>query len=447
MSNATTEPKPTKSLRDADLKATLQHLRQTDNLTNWYYLARTYLYFVLVLGSTLYFFAHRESWELSWAWNVPVAILAVILVGAGQHQLSALAHEGVHHILFRGRYLNDLACDFLAMFPLFSNTYHYRLQHLAHHQFVNDLDRDPDISQMKTSGHWLDFPVSKKTFLRTLLKQLFLPNLIRFMRIRAKYNAMGTDKNPYMKKGKPLSKVAVKVGLLYILAMIGTLTGLYYVGDPVLLAIVPAVLWIGMIVAFAKLPDDKFHQSRVHPVISMRMVSIYRLTYITAIFVTLAWLTVWTGEWAAGYFLLLWILPLFTSFAFFMILRQWVQHGNGDRGWLTNTRVFFVSPFIRFAVFPMGQDLHLPHHLYASIPHYRLRKLHDALMEYPEYREEAVVVEGYFAPRYVGQKNPTVLDVLGPQYSLHTDEVYIDHSVMDDGDFEEKEEIMAQGKA
>ena len=32
-------------------------------------------------------------------------------VGAGQHQLSGLAHEGAHHILFRNRWFNDLASD------------------------------------------------------------------------------------------------------------------------------------------------------------------------------------------------------------------------------------------------------------------------------------------------------------------------------------------------
>ena len=72
-----------------------------------------------------------------------------------------------------------------------------RLQHLAHHQFVNDPVRDPDISQLQTSGHWLPFPLGKFAFVKELLKQLWLPNLFRFIVIRAKYNATGTDKNPY----------------------------------------------------------------------------------------------------------------------------------------------------------------------------------------------------------------------------------------------------------
>src|SRR6267142_156884 len=159
---------PPKSLADPALKALLQDLRRTDNLTNWLYIAGVYLYLAAVIGGAVWFFEARESLGLSWWLNVPVAIAAIVLIGAGQHQLSGLAHEGSHHILFRGRYLNDLAADLLTMFPLFSSIHHYRLQHLAHHQFVNDPDRDPDVSQLQTSGHWLKFPITRPQFLRLL---------------------------------------------------------------------------------------------------------------------------------------------------------------------------------------------------------------------------------------------------------------------------------------
>src|SRR5262249_14294084 len=155
--------------------------------------------------------------------------------------------------------------------------------------------------------------------------------------------------------------------------------------DPWLLAAGPAALWLGMMAFFWCLRDRHFHQSRVHPVVHQRYMSMLRVTFLTLVFGALAWITFLTGVPAPLYYAILWILPLFTSFSFFMILRQWVQHGNGDRGWLTNTRVFFVSQFINFSVFPMGQDYHLPHHLYATVPHYRLRQLHELLLDYPEY--------------------------------------------------------------
>src|SRR5436305_5456973 len=106
MSSVALSPKRQKSLKDAELKETLQRLRSTDNYTNFYYLFRTWIYFALVIGGAIAFYHLRADWGLPWWLNVPVTVLAIILVGAGQHQLSGLAHEAVHHILFRNRYLN-----------------------------------------------------------------------------------------------------------------------------------------------------------------------------------------------------------------------------------------------------------------------------------------------------------------------------------------------------
>jgi fatty acid desaturase len=439
-------PAPSRSLKDADLKEKLQELRQTDNLTNWYYVARIYLFFLLVLGGAIGFHLYREAAGWSLGWDVPVWSLAVILIGAGQHQLSGLAHEAVHHILFRNRYLNDLVSDLLCLFPLFSSTHHYRLQHLAHHQFVNDPVRDPDVSQLESSGHWLDFPLTPREFIRTLVKQLWVPNLIRFIRIRAAYNATGTDKNPYLRKGWKPSRLAVRVGVAYLFGLIALLTGLGFYGDPLWLAVVPGMAYVAILAFYFFLPASKYHQSRVHPVIPLRWMTLLRMTYFSALFNGLAWLTWWTGRWAAVYYALLWVVPLFTSFAFFMILRQIVQHGNADRGWLTNTRIFFVSRFINFSVFPIGQDYHLPHHLFATVPHYRLRQLHETLLDYPEYQEQAVTVHGYFLSPEHPQIHPTVVDVLGPDYAPHGERsIHIDNTVLEDDEVEDKAEIIREG--
>jgi fatty acid desaturase len=334
------------------------------------------------------------------------------------------------------------------MLPLFSSTHHYRLQHLAHHQFVNDPRRDPDVSQLQSSGHWLSFPISRRQFRNVLLKQLWLPNLVRFIRIRAAYNATGTDKNPYLRKGYKPSKLAVRVGILYLLLQVGLLTFLVHQGDPLWLAVVPLALYAVAFLFYLFLPASKYHQSRVHPVIPSRWATLLRISYLTALFNGLACLTWGTGHWAAVYYLLFWMAPLMTSFAFYMILRQLVQHGNGDRGWLTNTRVFFVQRLINFAVFPIGQDYHLPHHLFATVPHYRLRQLHAALLEYPEYREQAVEVHGYFHSPEHPQVHPTVVEVLGPAYAAREFHgVHIDNSVLEDDEVEEKTEILREGEA
>jgi fatty acid desaturase len=433
-------------LADARVKQKLQELRQTDNVTNWWYMLRTYLFLAAVIGGTLWFYHARAARDWAWAWNVPVTIVAVVLIGAGQHQLTGLSHEASHHMLFKNRKLNDLAADWLTMFPMYSSIQHYRLQHLAHHQFVNDPDRDPDISQLHTSGHWLQFPVERGTFLRTLLKQLWLPNLFRYIVIRAKYNAIPTDKNPYLKKGWTPNKVTVRVGLVYLLSLVGTLAALVWLELPLLLAIVPTALWLAVMAFYLAIPETMYHQSRVHPVISMRAMTLGRITYMTALFTGLAWLSLYVTPYAGLYYLLLWAVPIFTSFSFFMILRQIVQHGNGDRGWLDNTRVFRVHPFIEFAVFPMGMEYHLPHHLYATVPHYRLKELHAFLLQCEEYRAQAVEVEGYFLPYEKPPTKPTVVEVLGPKYHHRAEEVYIDNAVLEQEDVDEKDEILRQGE-
>jgi fatty acid desaturase len=442
-----TADSPVRSLDDPEFKAALQRLRRTDNLTNWWYILRTYLYLAVVIASAVWVFELARADTIHWVWTIPTALLAVVLVGAGQHQLSGLAHEGVHHILFRHRLLNDLASDLLTMFPLFSAIHLYRLQHLAHHQFVNDPDRDPDVSQLRTSGHWLDFPVTPRRFVGTLARQLWVPKLIRFMRIRARYNATGGGHSPYYKTGATPNRTAVRIGLLYILLLVGTLTGLYYLGDLTLLIAGPVALWVVFSLVFWRLPADRYIQTRLHPVVPARYMTILRIGYITAVFTTLAVLTLVTGAPAALYYAVLWVVPMFTSFSFFMILRQLVQHGNADRGWVTNTRTFLVHRAINFAVFPIGQDYHLPHHMYATVPHYRLPELHELMMRYPDYREQAVVVHGYFLPPSHPKPGPTVLDVLGEEYAArHGQAVHTDDTVMDNDRFEDADEIRAEAE-
>ena len=135
------------------------------------------------------------------------------------------------------------------------------------------------------------------------------------------------------------------------------------------------------------------------------------MTYLTAVFMGLAWLSLLTGQPWGLYYLLLWIVPLSTTFSFCMLMRQIVQHGNATGDRFTNTRIFLVGRLIRWSVFPMGMEWHLPHHLFPLVPHYRLRQLHELLLEVEEYQKEAVVVEGYFFHRRPPE-HPTVLELM-----------------------------------
>ena len=73
--------------------------------------------------------------------------------------------------------------------------------------------------------------------------------------------------------------------------------------------------------------------------------------------------------------------------------------------------------------------------------------LNEALLAYPEYREEAVEVHGYFRSPEHPQVHPTVIDVLGPEYAAKEFRgVHIDNSVLDDCEVDQKEQIFAEGE-
>lgn len=393
-------------------------LRKTDNATNWFYLLREYLFLAAIVGSTLAFYHAVYVGHISLWYAVPVTLLSTALIGAGQHRLTTLGHEASHFLLFRNRLLNELASDWLCMFPMWSTTHHYRLQHLAHHQFPNDPQRDPDVLQMEGSGHRFRFPMSPGRFVwKCVVKQGFwLPGLIRYIRWRARYATTGGGDGPYG-DNNPRANLLIRIGAAYVFGMALLLTALTMWGRPWPLILVPLALWIAVTVFYALVPRRFYRNPRLKPDVSLRWISVGRLTYITLVFTALAWLCQWTDEPWGLYYLAVWFLPLMTSFSFCMIARQIVQHGHAGRGRFNNTRVFLVGRLIRWAVFPLGMDYHLPHHLFPLVPHYRLPQLHALLLEHsPDYEERCTVVEGYFFHRRP-PRHSTVLELMSGEHS------------------------------
>jgi hypothetical protein len=80
-------------LNDPELLRKVNRLRHSDNFTNWYYLAREYLFLGVVVGGTIGFYHWLAAVGLSWLWAVPVTLVAIILVGAGQHRLIGHVHS------------------------------------------------------------------------------------------------------------------------------------------------------------------------------------------------------------------------------------------------------------------------------------------------------------------------------------------------------------------
>jgi fatty acid desaturase len=328
-----------------------------------------------------------------------------------------------------------------------TSVYQFRLYHLAHHQFVNDPERDPDFALLKDSGHWLNFPVGKLSFIRMMLRQILLIDLVRYIIVRVRYNTIGSHKGgPYQMRGNQRKRIPERLTLALFFLVIVNCAVVQKWGDPWMLIAFPLAIWGAVVAVLAFLPEASFEKARVKPVFHRRFMYMGQTAVFTGTIMVLSYIQATTGFMALRYFSSLWYVAILTTFPFFLILRQVIQHGNGDRGWLTNTRVFQMNPFVRYAVFPFGMDYHLPHHMYATIPHYRLKAFHEFLMTREKYRKSCQLVDNYIIPEGGTPRNPTVVEVLGPEYAAVNDEIHIDDTVLDDWEVEEKEAILQEGR-
>lgn len=392
-----------KTLNSRELNSLIHPLRELDNHTNLLYLGADYLTLFAVLAPTIWFCERHADLGFSWVWTLPVVALAVLIVGAVQHRFAGMAHEGAHYILVKNKFFNELISDVLCMFPLFSTTAQYRLIHLGHHEYTNDWERDPELINLGKTRMMDRFPMTRIEFMKHFFARIFWPTtLLRYMWDNIYVTTLGNGIHPYHKPSKATwntrfgqVRLTSVLGVAYIGLMVGVMGYLSWYGTWAQLIAAPVALWLGAALVIRLLPEDWFFQSQLRPVHSARLTSVLRLGWITLLECVMAWSRHATGvEWGV-YFWLLWVLPLFTSFPYYMLLRDLYQHANADDGKLTNSRVIFCNPIARWGMFIYGQDVHLTHHLYPAVPHYNLIKLHHLLVENnQEYADHVVECHG-----------------------------------------------------
>jgi fatty acid desaturase len=103
----------------------------------------------------------------------------------------------------------------------------------------------------------------------------------------------------------------------------------------------------------------------------------------------------WTGT--ARLLFLYWFVPLFTCLVFIFRIRSIAEHSalGGARTSLAGTRTTLTSFLERIFLAPNNVNYHLEHHLYPSVPFFRLPRLHALLCAKPEFRQ-AHLTHGYF---------------------------------------------------
>jgi len=403
---------------DVVLQRRIMGFRQADNVTNLLYLAREYACLVMAIGTAVAFAESRAAWGLSWWWNVPVFAAMIVAVGALQHRLAGLGHESSHYTFLKNRFLNDLIPDLFCMFPILTSVHFYRVFHMAHHQYTNDPERDPDLLNLGRGKRAFEFPMTRSRFIAVVYFCMFVAPL-RFVEYQFAYmtvNTLGKGKSIY-RRGEGgdhgrfevyIPRLATALGALYVVGLNLVFGRLRTTGHPIW--VVPTGLLAGTLATLIlrALPDRAVFQSPFRQVYSTRFAGAARLWFFTVVFMTLSILRYQTDGRSVAYVLLLWFLPLISTFPFFMLLRDVYQHSNADTGRLTNSRVFFADPFTRWAVFVYGQDMHIPHHLFPAVPHYRLAELHDLLKSHhDDYGEQVVECHGTFVGK---DQHPTILD-------------------------------------
>ncbi|HKQ27868.1 MAG TPA: fatty acid desaturase family protein [Burkholderiales bacterium] len=77
-------------------------------------------------------------------------------------------------------------------------------------------------------------------------------------------------------------------------------------------------------------------------------------------------------------YLVLWVLPLVTVVQAILRLRAIAEHGatTDFSSPLTAARTNTGPAWLEWLIFPHQVNFHIEHHLYASVPHYNLRRLH-----------------------------------------------------------------------
>jgi fatty acid desaturase len=104
-------------------------------------------------------------------------------------------------------------------------------------------------------------------------------------------------------------------------------------------------------------------------------------------------------------YLLLWLVPLITVALLCFRLRTAAEHSALHRpekryvrrevDTMVTTRTTIGCPIMRFLLAPYHMSFHIEHHLYPSVPVFRLRALHKVLMKNPDYVMRARVTRSY----------------------------------------------------
>lgn len=247
------------------------------------------------------------------SFSYPLYVLTVVFIGARQHSLIVLMHDGAHYRLHRNRRLNEVIGEALLAYPFLLFTMRdYRANHFAHHRHLNT-NNDPDWVRKQTPD-W-KFPKSPFAMAKLLAQNALGVGFMRFLLATLALPKSRLDQRSYL-----------RIGYIALACAVITLTG--------------------------------------------------------------AWVTV----------ALYWLVPLATWAQFAFHVRSIAEHFALPKrqGVYAETRTVLANAFDRIFIGCKNVNYHLEHHLFPSVPFFRLGRLHAILMDRSDYRSQAHVTRGYW---------------------------------------------------
>ncbi len=203
-------------------------------------------------------------WLCNTFWNPLLYVLTAIWIGARQHALAILMHDGTHHRLFPNRGLNDVVAEGALAWPLFFSLRSYRRNHFAHHRNPNS-EEDPDWMRKLTS-EWV-FPKRWPELATILLKDLLGFGAKRLARDVLTINRNGATKAA-KKDGAGVSRyMLARLGFYVAAAVVFTVFHLW--AEFLLFWIVPVFTWLPVVLRIRSIAEH-FAVEYDHPYTHMR---------------------------------------------------------------------------------------------------------------------------------------------------------------------------------
>lgn len=261
-------------------------------------------------------------------WPNPLSlVLALIMLASRQLAFAILQHEGAHGTLFKTRWFNEVFTDWTCARPIWQNLPKYRAHHLVHHTKTGT-ELDPDLSLHA------GFPTTRRSLARKFLRD------------------------------------------------VSGLTGLKLLYGQWLMD-AGIIKWT-VANDIQRLPQ----QGRTQ-------LDVWRsaLANMTPMLITNGLLLGVLAATGNPWLYALWVLAYLTPLPLFVRIRSIAEHGCMEHSpdMFKNTRTTRAGLLARLTVAPARVNYHMEHHLMASVPFYRLPRMHALLRA----RNAVPVAPGY----------------------------------------------------